>query len=138
MGDGLREVRAARITAKEARGPGLESTVGKACGQFLVGGPYIGAFREKERQENIGQDLGDSRFANERHFLRGWIRGEGVMKIPKRMTEFQEKLLSGLRIFSFERAGEQWPRIDECGEGAESPLWMIQGTSATPSPELGR
>src|SRR6266436_8349521 len=124
MGDGLREARAARIATKEPRGPGLESAVGKARGQFLVGGPYIGAFREKQRQENIRQDLGDSRFANERHFLRGSIRGKGVTKIPKRMAESQEKLLSGLRVFSFERAGERWPRIDQCGEGAESPLWM--------------
>ena len=67
--DGLDETPASRVVAEEPGDGRLEPAIRQARGKFFVGGRDIGASGEKQREDHIGQDLRDARFADERHFF---------------------------------------------------------------------
>ena len=99
MRDRFQKLRRSRVGAEETRGGGFERPIGQVRRQFCVFRPNIGVIQEPEREDDVGQDFRDARFADECHFFWRGIRSERVMKFPKRMVKAVKEIVYGRNIF---------------------------------------
>ena len=92
------EPRPARVVAKEPRRAGLEPPVGEAGGQLGVIRPDDALPQLPKRQDDVRQNLGHARLANECHLRGCRIGGERVMEIPIRMRQTEKKFPRRIKI----------------------------------------
>src|SRR5439155_19478305 len=104
MRDGFQKFLPARIISEKTCGSCFEASIGQLCRQLFVFLPNVCArcsrslsiMREPKWKQHVRQNIRDTGFADERHFLRGRSGCERVMEIPKRMLErFKETTRRG-------------------------------------------
>ena len=82
----------ARIITKKPRGASFDTSIREAGRQFRILRPNIVPGELPERHDDVGLDIAQAGFPDERH--RGWRRlgGERVMKVPVRMGKAEKKV----------------------------------------------
>jgi hypothetical protein len=83
------------IASEKTRRPCFESTVRQVRWELCVFSPdifpkrcgRIEIVRQPKREQDISEDIGNARFADQRHFFWRRLGGERVVKIPKRMIQ---------------------------------------------------
>src|SRR5207248_6794420 len=139
------ELAPSRTVAKQTRGRGFKPAVGQTGRQFRVFRPS--ACPERSRgidppplsfgvarifgapkwKNHVGQNVGDTGFADERHRFERRIGRHRVVKFPKWMIEGVEKLFDRGGGSLFQRATKCRPLLDQDCQCRQATLRMIDG-----------
>src|SRR4030095_5812673 len=91
LGHSPQEAGPARVVAEEPRGASLEAPVCEACRQLGVIRPDDALPQLAERQNDVRQNLGNARLADESHLRRRRLGSERVMEIPIRVRQTEKE-----------------------------------------------